>query len=139
MLAISFLTTIQFWAQLSWYIHCILSEKKENRFIYPYVTRDFNKQSNGLELGSLSENNSRERFDSKPSRSTSSKSLFQYIHHIRSDINPVEHCDWRQLSLYDFRFGISALYLSTRDWKRVCRSQLCGDTYQTHVYIANLS
>eukprot|EP00555_Chaetoceros_dichaeta_P001942 CAMPEP_0198278446 /NCGR_PEP_ID=MMETSP1447-20131203/66382_1 /TAXON_ID=420782 /ORGANISM="Chaetoceros dichaeta, Strain CCMP1751" /LENGTH=606 /DNA_ID=CAMNT_0043973527 /DNA_START=105 /DNA_END=1925 /DNA_ORIENTATION=- len=87
----------------------------ENRFIYPFVSRGFSEESDGVELGTIPGHDSRERFDTKSSRSTSPKSSYQNIHHTRSDIEPVEHCDRRRQSLYDFGLGISASYLSPRN------------------------
>jgi len=81
--------------------------KFEDRYIYPYVIRDYKQQNNTVELKNIPNFDDRNGWDTSSSKS-SPKTSFQQLSHTRSDMENVEHSQLRRQSLYDFGLGISS-------------------------------
>lgn len=86
----------------------VFLNKFENRYIYPYVIRDYKQEkSDETELQTVPSYNDKDRAWVASSKSNSPQSSFQQLHLTRSDMEPIEHCQRRKQSLYDFGLGIS--------------------------------
>lgn len=98
----------------------------ENRFIYPYVMRNYHEQSNGIEPQTAALCNTDKAWElaqtSASSRSSNSPGAqFQHLHHTRSEVENVENCQLRRQSLYDFGLGISSKNFVSRTTSAIAK------------------